>query len=105
MEKRENDELDPQRRADCYIKTIGSMEHVSQSSSDKPWYVLGRAVPKSQLVFASQVLLIYIVVITSVVNLSLSPDDSTSKLWIILLSSCLGYILPNPTLKKNYGTN
>jgi hypothetical protein len=31
----------------------------------------------------------------------LKGSDSDSKIWIILLSSCLGYILPSPKLKQD----
>jgi hypothetical protein len=66
---------------------------------DTQWHVwgLGRY-PKSEIVFFVQVFLIYIVVITSIVNLTLNKDEG--KLWTALLSSSLGYILPNPSLKK-----
>jgi hypothetical protein len=76
------------------------MEH-SETSSDRPWYFMGKTVPKSEIVFGAQVFLIYIIVITAVVNLSLNGSEGDSKIWIILLSSCLGYILPNPKIKKH----
>jgi len=54
-----------------------------------------------QFVVASQILLIYAVVVASIYNLSTSQGDS--KLWASLLSSCLGYLLPSPSLKlKTY---
>ena len=59
---------------------------------------LGRSVSKSEVVFCTQVILLYIVVLTCIVNLSIQNGDS--NLWTVLLSSSLGYILPNPTLKK-----
>jgi hypothetical protein len=71
------------------------------SGSDRPWYFLGQSVPKSEIVFGAQVLLIYIIVITAIVNLSLNNETGESKIWIILLSSCLGYILPSPKIKKH----
>ena len=55
--------------------------------------------PKSEVVYFVQVVLIYIVVATSIVNLTMNKGDG--KLWTALLSSCLGYILPNPSLKKS----
>lgn len=74
------------------------MEPASDSSSNQTWHVFGHKWPKSEIVFFMQVILIYIVVITSIVNLTLNKDEG--KLWTALLSSSLGYILPNPTLKK-----
>ena len=61
------------------------------------WCISGRIVPKGEVVFISQVIIVYIVVIVSIINLSLEVNDK--NIWIILLSSCLGYLLPNPTPK------
>ena len=49
------------------------------------------------IVFVSQVLLLFIVVIVSLVNLSL--ENGNTNLWTMVLTSCLGYMLPNPRLK------
>ncbi len=62
------------------------------NESLKTWSVY-----KNEIVFISQVLIVYIVVFTSIVNLSINNGDS--NLWIALLGSCLGYILPSPKLK------
>ena len=49
--------------------------------------------------FGAQVLVIYIVVSISLYNLSQSNDNK--ELWISLLSSSVGYLLPSPFLSKN----
>lgn len=69
------------------------------SNNNGNWPVFGHKLPKAEIVYFCQTLLIFIVVITSIVNLTL--DHEEGKLWTALLSSCLGYILPNPKLKKN----
>jgi hypothetical protein len=48
------------------------------------------------MLFFVQVAVILIVVITSIVNLTL--ERGNTNLWTALLSSCLGYILPNPKI-------
>jgi Trk-type K+ transport system membrane component len=68
-------------------------------SDHSHWHLFGRRHPKSEIVFFFQVVLIYIVVITAIVNLSLNTDNS--KLWTALLSSSIGYLLPAPSLKEN----
>jgi heme/copper-type cytochrome/quinol oxidase subunit 3 len=74
------------------------------SSQQQQWHVWGMGhYPKSEVVFFVQVVLIYIVVITSIVNLTLNRDEG--KLWTALLSSSLGYLLPNPSLKKGPPAN
>lgn len=50
------------------------------------------------VVFISQVALLFIVVITSLVNLTL--DKGNTNLWTMVLTSCLGYMLPHPRLKS-----
>ncbi len=75
------------------------MEVDHNSDSSGKWHLCGRSVPKSEIVFFVQVLLIYIVVITCIVNLTLYKDES--KLWTALLGANIGYLLPNPTLKRN----
>ena len=70
------------------------------SSVSNRWPMCGGKFPKSEVVFFVQVILIYIVVITSLVNISLGEKD---QLWILLLTSSIGYLLPNPTLRKHGG--
>lgn len=63
------------------------------------WSLFGRRVPKREIVFFCQVILIYIVVITCIINLTIGTDNK-SQLWTALLSACLGYLLPNPSLNE-----
>ena len=71
-------------------------DHHSARTSN--WNVLGKQFPKNEVVFFCQVFILYVVIITSIVNLSLQRDNG--QLWIALLSSCLGYLLPNPSIKR-----
>jgi len=48
--------------------------------------------------YIAQVGLIYIVVIACIINLALQIPEKT--VWISLLSSCVGYILPAPSLNE-----
>ena len=49
---------------------------------------------KNRFSFLAQIIVVYIIIITSLVLRS--PDK---ELWLILLSSSIGYILPSPGLK------
>ena len=51
-----------------------------------------------QIVFFSQVIILYTVILSCVVLLARGVGDS--KLWSVLLCSCLGYMLPHPKLKR-----
>lgn len=62
------------------------------------WCLSGHKVAKAQIVYFSQVILVYIVVVASIVNISLSIGDQ--NIWIILMSSALGYLLPSPSIKN-----
>lgn len=61
-------------------------------------YGLNHSFPKAQIGFLCQIITILIIITAAVVNLSLDNGDKT--LWVTLLASCSGYLLPNPTLKR-----
>ena len=54
---------------------------------------------KNRLNFFAQIIVVYMTVITSLVQISLRSPDK--ELWLILLSTCsyISYILPSPGLK------
>ena len=52
---------------------------------------------KNRFTFIAQIIVVYMIIITLLVQISLrSPDE---ELWLFLLSSSIGYILPSPGLK------
>ena len=92
--------MDPPVRSDNELTEINiTGPRSEQCNSSGRWPVCGQKFPKSEIVFFFQVILVYIVVIVSIVNLSIGQSDE--KLWITLLSSSIGYLLPNPNLNKN----
>ena len=81
-----------------------SSQSNSESGSDstsidntKNYNCCGNRVPKNQFTYISQIIVIYAIIATSIVHLSIQSQDR--ELWLILLSSSLGYILPSPGLK------
>lgn len=62
------------------------------SSSTEPWSLLGNKIPKSEIVYFCQMSVVYIIIITSIVNLSL--QNGSTELWISLLSCAIDYALP-----------
>ena len=68
----------------------------STHSSDK-WILWGRTIPKGEIVFLSQYTIIFIIVLSSIINISLGNSSDT---FLVLLSLSLGAILPNPKLKS-----
>ena len=71
----------------------------SLSSHGGRWNVFGSEVPKEEIVFFAQVILIYVIAITSIVNLTMEAKNDT--LWTSLLSASLGYMLPAPQLNNH----
>jgi ABC-type microcin C transport system permease subunit YejB len=67
------------------------------STHSKRWDVMGSKLPKSEIVCFCQMIVVYVIIVTSIVNLSL--QNGKNELWITLLSSAIGYALPSPTLK------
>jgi hypothetical protein len=51
------------------------------------------------ILFIAQICLLAIVVLVSLGNLTFNNGDQ--NLWMILASSCLGYVLPNPKIKTD----
>ena len=52
---------------------------------------------KNSFTFLARIIVVYIIIITSLVQISLRSPDK--ELCLILLSSSIGYILPSPCLK------
>ena len=71
----------------------------SLSSHCGRWNVFGSDVPKEEIVFFTQVILIYVIAITSIVNLTMDAKNDT--LWTSLLSASLGYRLLAPQLNNH----
>ena len=62
------------------------------------WCFSGHKVAKDQIVYFTQIFVVLVVVLFSIVNLTLGLPNK--DIWIILLSSTLGYILPSPSMKN-----
>lgn len=62
------------------------------------WKLCGYGINQSQVVYFSQIIILYIIILTCIVNLSLKNGDS--NLWTALLSSSIGLILPSPKIKN-----
>ena len=63
------------------------------------WKFCGYGYNQSQVVYFTQIVILYILILTCIVNLSIKNGDS--NLWTALLSSAIGYILPAPKIKQD----
>ncbi len=53
---------------------------------------------KSAIVFATQMVVVLTVVTAAIINLSLKNENK--EMWISLLCSTIGYVMPAPKLRK-----
>ena len=65
---------------------------------EQGWCCSGSRVPRGEIVYFCQIILILSIVFASIYNLTREQGDQ--QLWTALLSSCMGYLLPNPTIKS-----
>jgi hypothetical protein len=66
----------------------------STGSLTKAWKWCGDKVPKSQALFLSQIIILYIIILSCLFNLSFK--NGRSEMWLSLLCTCIGAILPQP---------
>ena len=64
----------------------------------RTWCCTGSRVPRSEIVYLCQVLLILSIVLVGIYNLTNQQGDQ--QLWLALLCSCMGYLLPNHSMKS-----
>ena len=71
---------------------------IKSYTSHTEWKCCGYKLPQEEIVYFAQICPLYIVIMCAIANLTLQRGDTQT--WILLLGSCLGYLLPNPTLHK-----
>ncbi len=83
--------------ADCADgKTIEDMIFDDQNIERSPWPVCGHKVPRSELVFFTQVFLIFAVIVFCIFRLSVSRSCEEMTVYIAILTSTVTYLLPPP---------
>ncbi len=85
--------------------TCGSFgsKNYSNSNNNKGWFTECSTPSANEVIYLSQIIAILVVMITSLYNLSMKNGDES--LWTALLTSCLGYMLPNPKIKTSRSNN
>ena len=74
-------------------------EDVVDGVEVKKWSIFSKKIPQSKVVYFSQIIIIYVVAIASIINLTIQEENQT--LWSSLLSACIGYVLPAPQFNEN----
>ena len=88
----DEEEVELEEQEDC-------TDAASSEKDSTPWHLFGTVCPKEEIVFLCQVVVLYTVILISIYNLT--TGHANSNMWTALLSSSLGYLLPNPTLRRN----
>lgn len=65
------------------------------AGNSQEWRFFGSNVPKAEIVYVCQIVIVYAIIVTSIINLSL--ENGNPELWISLLCSAIGYALPSPS--------
>jgi hypothetical protein len=78
---------------------VGNFVFDSDNQERRSWVFFGQKIARSQIVFLVQVSLVTIIAIVSIINLTLSNNCQDTTIWVAILSSSLGYMLPAPSLK------
>jgi len=71
----------------------------SRDSGSTKWPIGTRQIPKAEIVFFAQAIILFTIIVACIFNLS-RHDRKDDNVWIGLLSTCLGIMLPNPKIKK-----
>lgn len=71
---------------------------INEDSQSQSTHLSLSTYPNKAAVFFSQIFIIFIVVLAAVINLSI-PSGQRTELWVCLISTSLGAILPSPKLK------
>ena len=74
-----------------------SAEGLPIDSVSTRWNCFGYKFPRREVVYFSQIVIIYIVILFCLVNLTFNVG--ASNIWVALLGSCLGYLLPQPSME------
>lgn len=76
------------------LATKGLMTSPSRSSS------FTKFTNKNFIVYLVQLVILTIVIGVALLNLSLGWHKENKDMWVAMLSSCIGYMLPSPTYKR-----
>ena len=77
---------------------LGNFVFDEENHERKSWKFFGRTCNRSLLVFMCQFFDIVLILACAIVRLMLSTTCEETTVWVAILSSTVGYILPSPKL-------
>ena len=95
----EHGTLEDEAEQDSFLRPEKKPATSQEQRKSILWKVFGQHLPRSEIVYFCQMIVVFSIVAVSLYNLTSSKGDG--KLWTALLSSCLGYVLPNPSISTS----
>ena len=77
---------------------VGNFVFDENNEERRSWVFCSKTVPRSEIVFVAQTTLVFTLVICSIVCLAFAKTCEETTVWIAILSSSVGYMLPQPKL-------
>ena len=75
---------------------IGGLVFDNNDVERRSWIFCGERLPRSEIVFFVQTILVFILVLVSIGCLAFAKTCEETTVWIAILSSSVGYMLPSP---------
>ena len=77
---------------------LGNFVFDEENHEQKSWKFFGRTCNRSLLVFMCQCFVIVLILACAIVRIMFSTTCEETTVWVAILSSTVGYILPSPKL-------
>ena len=65
---------------------------------ERSWVLFNKHLPRSEIVFFVQTILVFLLATVSVTCLAVAKTCEETTVWVAILSSAVGYMLPAPKL-------
>jgi hypothetical protein len=78
------------------MSTVPNLVTNVSSGERRSWIFFGHNVPRSEIIFVLQAVLVFFLTIASVICIILSKTCEDTTVWVAILSSSVGYMLPAP---------
>ena len=77
---------------------LGNFVFDDNNQERQSWKCFGQTCNRSLVVFLSQFFVILVILVCCIVRITLATACEEKTVWIAILSSTVGYILPSPKL-------
>ena len=77
---------------------LGNFVFDDNNQERQSWKCFGQTCNRSLVVFLSQFFVILVILVFCIVRITLATTCEETTVWIAILSSTVGYILPSPKL-------